>query len=95
VEWVWIFFWNHVRGPEASPLGGKFKNQPPAKGVGQYFFIWVHFTSCSFRSGMGMGVFVEACILFPVRSEVEWVWIFLWNRVHGHEVNTLGHEHKN
>jgi hypothetical protein len=23
------------------------------------------------------------CILLPVHSEVEWVWIFLWNHVHG------------
>jgi hypothetical protein len=38
---------------------------------------------------------IFGCILLPVHSEVQWVWIFLWNHVCGHEANTLDHEHKN
>jgi hypothetical protein len=38
---------------------------------------------------------IFGCILLPVHSEVEWVLIFLWNHVFGHEVNTLGDDHNN
>jgi hypothetical protein len=38
---------------------------------------------------------IFGCIFLPVHSEVKWVWISLWNHVCGHELNTLGDNHKN
>jgi hypothetical protein len=48
-----------------------------------------------FCSAELFNISIFGSILFPVRSEMEWVPIFLENHVHGHKSRTLGDEHKN
>jgi hypothetical protein len=57
--------------------------------------LWETNTKINHRRTEVCNISIFGCILFPVHSEVKWLWIFLWSHVRGHKVNTLGENHKN
>jgi hypothetical protein len=63
--------------------------------MGMKRVFWETNTKINHRRTELCNISIFGSILLPVRSEVEWVRILLWNHVRGHEASTLGEAHRN
>ena len=57
--------------------------------------LWETHTKISHRRTELCNISIFGRILFRLGSEVEWVRIFVWTHVRGHDTSPLGGEHKN